>query len=48
MPFIINVLFMTMIELCCLKKEDYYYYYDDDDDEKPDETVVFCNSGFSV
>ena len=38
---IINVLFMTMIELCRLKKEDYY------DDEQPDETAVFCNSGFS-
>ena len=37
----INVLFMTIIELCRLKKED-------DDDEKPDETTVFCNSGFSV
>ena len=34
---------MTMIELCRLKKED----YDDEDDEKPDETAVFCNSGFS-
>ena len=21
---------------------------DDDDDERPDETAVFCNSGFSV
>ena len=38
------ILFMTILELCRLKKED----YDDEDDEQPDETVVFCNSGFSV
>ena len=30
-----------IIELCRLKK-------DDDADEQPDETEVFCNSGFSV
>ena len=34
-PRMVNVLFMTMIELCRLKKED--YDYDDEDDEKPDE-----------
>ena len=45
------ILFMIKLELCRLKNKnenDDDDDDDDDDDEQPDETAVFCNSGFSV